>query len=278
MTAQPRRFRLLRHRDVTDVSGTGFVADGIRWRDGTASVIWLSDRPSIAFWYRIGEGMSDAEWVHSHGGGPDTTVVWTDEESPASARVTLTRTQMAGLLAHHADVLAARWNAAASDPGTWEVAAALSLREHAGELCDETESPAVAELLDSAMADEGQSADLETTARVFAGLHQSAAADVARVTALYEQWVTAGPPPLGTSIARWWDRRLVELHDAIVPPTAEEAQQAAPAAVHACPGPDDNGISPCCSRPPFEFPGERLTRDPAAVTCTGPTITERSAS
>ncbi|MFD3516270.1 hypothetical protein [Streptomyces sp. NPDC058657] len=44
----------------------------------------------------------------------------------------------------------------------------------------------------------------------------------------------------------------------------------APATVHACPGPDDNGISPCCCRPPFEMPrGERITRDPDAVTCTG---------
>ncbi|AKZ60734.1 hypothetical protein SAM23877_p025 (plasmid) [Streptomyces ambofaciens ATCC 23877] len=40
--------------------------------------------------------------------------------------------------------------------------------------------------------------------------------------------------------------------------------------VHACPGADDNGFSPCCKRPPFEFRGERLTRDPDKVTCTGP--------
>ncbi|MFE0808178.1 hypothetical protein ACFW34_11930 [Streptomyces sp. NPDC058848] len=39
--------------------------------------------------------------------------------------------------------------------------------------------------------------------------------------------------------------------------------------VHACPGPEDNGVSPCCKRPPFEFRGERLTRDPNKVTCTG---------
>lgn len=35
---------------------------------------------------------------------------------------------------------------------------------------------------------------------------------VARLTALYEQWVKAGPPPLGKSTSRWWDRRLTELH------------------------------------------------------------------
>ncbi|MFC8515515.1 hypothetical protein [Streptomyces sp. NPDC057257] len=40
-----------------------------------------------------------------------------------------------------------------------------------------------------------------------------------RVIRLYEQWVKAGPPPLGTSVSRWWDTRLVELHDAILPPT-----------------------------------------------------------
>ena len=38
---------------------------------------------------------------------------------------------------------------------------------------------------------------------------------VQRVIALCEQWVKAGPPPLGTQIARWWDKRLVELHNAI---------------------------------------------------------------
>jgi hypothetical protein len=37
-----------------------------------------------------------------------------------------------------------------------------------------------------------------------------------RVIALYEEWVKAGPPPFGTSLARWWDQRLVELHDAIL--------------------------------------------------------------
>ncbi|MGW0550531.1 hypothetical protein [Streptomyces altiplanensis] len=61
--------------------------------------------------------------------------------------------------------------------------------------------------------------ELEKTARVYAALHQSAEQDVTRVTALYEQWVKAGPPPIGTPMSRWWDRRLAELHDAILPPT-----------------------------------------------------------
>lgn len=40
---------------------------------------------------------------------------------------------------------------------------------------------------------------------------------ITRVTGLYEQWVKAGPPPLGTSMSRWWDRRLVEFHAALNP-------------------------------------------------------------
>lgn len=42
---------------------------------------------------------------------------------------------------------------------------------------------------------------------------------ITRVIALHEQWVKAGPPPLGTSMSRWWDARLVELHAAIRPTT-----------------------------------------------------------
>jgi hypothetical protein len=40
--------------------------------------------------------------------------------------------------------------------------------------------------------------------------------------------------------------------------------------VHAVPLPGSNGISFCCGRPPCEFVGERVTRDPDEVTCPGP--------
>ncbi|MFE7977632.1 hypothetical protein [Streptomyces shenzhenensis] len=48
-------------------------------------------------------------------------------------------------------------------------------------------------------------------------------ADMQRLIALYERWVKPGPPPpvgmplFDTSMSRWWDERLVELHDAILP-------------------------------------------------------------
>lgn len=69
----PRRFHLQRHHDVSGVSGTGTVALGVLWPDGTASVRWLGDRPSIVFW----DSMADAEAVHGHGGA--TEIVWDDE-------------------------------------------------------------------------------------------------------------------------------------------------------------------------------------------------------
>jgi hypothetical protein len=40
-------------------------------------------------------------------------------------------------------------------------------------------------------------------------------ADMSAVRDLLTHWRTAGPPPLGTSISRWWDRRLVELAAAL---------------------------------------------------------------
>lgn len=77
-------------------------------------------------------------------------------------------------------------------------------------MCDALDPPAPAAT---------QATEHEKTTRVFAALHHSAEQDVTRVQALYEQWVKAGPPPLGTPTSRWWDRRLAELHAAIPPPT-----------------------------------------------------------
>ncbi|MFF6829612.1 hypothetical protein [Streptomyces longwoodensis] len=78
MTDQPRRFHLQRATDITGVSGTGRVADGVLWPDGTASLRWRGDRPSTVTWDRL----ADAEHVHGHGG--HTVIVWDDPE-PAPA-------------------------------------------------------------------------------------------------------------------------------------------------------------------------------------------------
>ncbi|MFJ9799874.1 hypothetical protein [Streptomyces sp. NPDC101145] len=75
MTSTPRRFYLLRHTDITGVSGTGIVADGVQWPDGTASVRWRGPRPSTVHWDRI----DDAITIHGHGGA--TEIVWLDHDT-----------------------------------------------------------------------------------------------------------------------------------------------------------------------------------------------------
>lgn len=79
--------------------------------------------------------------------------------------VTLDRSGLAALLAHHADVLAARWHAAAPGPGAWEITAALSLTSHANDLTGEEETPAVTELLDN-IIDYGDDATAPTAKEV----------------------------------------------------------------------------------------------------------------
>ncbi|MCF0086660.1 MULTISPECIES: hypothetical protein [unclassified Streptomyces] len=64
--------------------------------------------------------------------------------------------------------------------------------------------------------------ETETMRQLDRAEHAEAAINQAR--ALYESWVHAGPPPLGTSMARWWDSRLIELRTALQP----DGQQPAP--------------------------------------------------
>lgn len=68
-----RRFYLYRREDVSGVSGTGIVADGIMWPDGTASLKWRGDDTSVVFWFTLFSLVK----VHGHDG--KTAVLWLDE-------------------------------------------------------------------------------------------------------------------------------------------------------------------------------------------------------
>jgi hypothetical protein len=74
----PRRFYLHRTRDITGASGTGRVADGVLWPDGSATVRWRGEDASVAHWDR----MESAEHRHGHNGA--TMLVWLDEPGSAS--------------------------------------------------------------------------------------------------------------------------------------------------------------------------------------------------
>lgn len=72
-----RAFELHRDHDVSGVSGTGVVAEGVEFSDGTVALLWKSEWPtSVVFHER---GMESVEAIHGHGG--NTRIVWVGEAS-----------------------------------------------------------------------------------------------------------------------------------------------------------------------------------------------------
>ena len=61
---RPRCFVLRRDNDVTGVSGTGDVADGVVFPDGVTVIRWRSERRSTAVW----SSLEDALAIHGHDG------------------------------------------------------------------------------------------------------------------------------------------------------------------------------------------------------------------
>lgn len=68
----PARFLLVRHQDVSGVSGTGVVAHGVRWADGTATLRWRTKFKSTALY----ESMEELVFIHAHDGA--SGIVWLD--------------------------------------------------------------------------------------------------------------------------------------------------------------------------------------------------------
>jgi hypothetical protein len=72
----PRPFALYRKNDATGISGTGIVAEGAAFSDGTAVLRWLTEWPtSVVFHDR---GIEAIEKIHGHGGA--TEIVWLSDE------------------------------------------------------------------------------------------------------------------------------------------------------------------------------------------------------
>jgi hypothetical protein len=69
----PRRFWLVRHHDVSGVSGTGIVAEGTLWSSGQVAVHWPGRPQCTSNWGSLDELLA----VHGHGGW--TTVEWIDK-------------------------------------------------------------------------------------------------------------------------------------------------------------------------------------------------------
>lgn len=69
-----RRFVLYRTTDVSGVSGTGIVAEGIQFNDGVVALRWRGLRASTVVY----DCVEDAEAIHGHNGA--TQVAWIDTE------------------------------------------------------------------------------------------------------------------------------------------------------------------------------------------------------
>lgn len=73
-----RRFVFQRNEDVSGTSGTGIVAEGIQFTDGTVAVRWRSMMAS----HVIYQNVHAAEHIHGHGGA--TVLKWLDQEQGAT--------------------------------------------------------------------------------------------------------------------------------------------------------------------------------------------------
>ncbi|TCM39665.1 hypothetical protein EV648_114187 [Kribbella sp. VKM Ac-2568] len=73
----PRPFLLVRHADVSGVSGTGVVAEGTEWTDGSVSLRWRSEHASTTFYEA---GVRAVLAVHGHAGASE--VIYLDGVDP----------------------------------------------------------------------------------------------------------------------------------------------------------------------------------------------------
>ena len=70
-----RRFELVRDEDLSGVSGTGIVSEGVQFTDGKVALRWVvGGARSTSLW----DSMRDMVQVHGHDGA--TVVRWIEQE------------------------------------------------------------------------------------------------------------------------------------------------------------------------------------------------------
>ena len=69
-----KRFKLKRLEDESGVSGTGYVAEGVKFSDGQCVINWLTDTRSIGIYH------SPVELIYIHGHGGKTILEWDSED------------------------------------------------------------------------------------------------------------------------------------------------------------------------------------------------------
>ncbi|MEV6285060.1 hypothetical protein [Kribbella sp. NPDC051770] len=76
----PRTFELVRHRDLSGVSGTGVVAEGCVFTDGSVALRWRGNNPATAVWPDLDSVLA----VHGHHGATEVHWLegWTEPATP----------------------------------------------------------------------------------------------------------------------------------------------------------------------------------------------------
>jgi hypothetical protein len=76
----PRTFELVRHRDLSGVSGTGVVAEGCVFTDGSVALRWRGNNPATAVWPDLESVLA----VHGHHGATEVHWLegWTEPSPP----------------------------------------------------------------------------------------------------------------------------------------------------------------------------------------------------
>ena len=69
-----RRFRLVRQEDVSGVSGTGSVAEGVAFSSGKVALHWCGGISSVTVY----DSIEEVEAIHGHEGR--TVVEWLDAD------------------------------------------------------------------------------------------------------------------------------------------------------------------------------------------------------
>lgn len=59
-----KTFKLIRDTDVSGISGTGIVCEGVIFSDGRVAMRWLTDTATTVLF----DCIEDVETIHGHGG------------------------------------------------------------------------------------------------------------------------------------------------------------------------------------------------------------------
>ncbi|GAA0621686.1 hypothetical protein GCM10009534_66230 [Kribbella sandramycini] len=77
MRRQARLFRLVRHADASGLRGTGTLAEGVEWADGSVALRWRGPWPSTSTW----DGLDPLLAAHAADGR--TQLHWSAGPGPA---------------------------------------------------------------------------------------------------------------------------------------------------------------------------------------------------